>query len=144
MGKGYYDPAEEACFLGLKVHLLKLKRLNSFILEKVVYLRENMDRVEKRCSLTYEIVKYLWNKYNRIESECWHSQNVEKIIKQQAARKLVCPEKFDKLYHNKVSLEEMEKELEVTKEYLLHYMRYCKTIQRAESGSLLEKIPVLR
>lgn len=140
MGTEFYDPTAEAVFLGLKVNFFKLKKMNSFILEKIVYLRENMNKIEKRCSLTYEIVKYLWNKYNRMEEEFWHSNNVENILKQQTARKLVCPDKFAELYNNNVSIEEMEQELEVTKEYLMHYINYCKTIQIVEDKAYKEKV----
>ena len=136
MGNEYYNPEEEAKYLGLKISFIKLKKLNSFILEKIIYLRENMNKAEKRCSLTYEVVKYAWNKYNHFEQAGWHSKNVENIIKQQTARKLISPVEFDKLYQNKVSFDEMEEELEVTKEYLLHYLNYCKTINLIENKKL--------
>jgi hypothetical protein len=143
MGDNFYDPKEEAQFLGLKVNFLKLKRLNSFILEKVIYLRENMNKIEERCSLTYEVVRYVWNKYSYLEQRGWHSRSVENILKQQTARKLVCPSRFDELYQDKVSFDEMEKELQVTKEYLLHYVNYCKTVSLVDDTSLMREIASL-
>lgn len=142
MSNNYYDPHEEAKFLGLKVNFLKLKKLNSFLVEKVIYLRENMNKIEKRCCLTYEVVKYVWNRYNHLEQKGWHSRSAENIIKQQTARKLVCPAKFDELYKNNVSFDDMQEELQVTKEYLLHYLNYCKTIRLVENKDLIRlKIP---
>lgn len=135
MGNKFYNPLEEARFLGLKVKCLSFKKLNSFLLEKVIYLRESMCRIEKRCAVTYEIVNYLWQGYNGPEKNGWHSENVEVILKQQAARKLVCPDKFQELSQNNSSLDEMLQELEVTKEYLMYYLNYKETMSLIENNT---------
>lgn len=127
-----YNPFEEAKALGLTVKNLSFKKLNSFLIEKVIYLRQNMTRIEKRCTMTYEIVHYLWKKCENNKT-AWHSSNVEEILKQQAARKLVCQNHLNELIAKQSSIDEITKELEVTTETLMYYYKYLKSIQVTDS-----------
>ncbi len=127
MSEYNYNPKDEADLLGLKIKYLSFKRLNSFLIEKVIYLRKSMNHIEKRCALTYEIVHYLWNNCNGNEKKLWHSKNVEEILKQQTARKLVCPDRLKKLLETRSDIDEISRELEVTNEILFYYLKYCKS-----------------
>jgi hypothetical protein len=121
-----YNPFEEARNLGLTIKFAGFKKLNSFLIEKVVYLRENMNRIEKRCSLTYEIVHFNWIIYSKQNQTFYHSKKVEDILRQQTARKLICPDKLYKLMESNYDHNTILEELEVTNDVLVNYFKYCK------------------
>lgn len=121
-----YNPKEEAISLGLTVAKVNFGVVKSFLLDKIIYLNTNLSETEQRCALTYEIVHYIWSKFSNVEGVAWHSKNVEDILRQQAARKLISAEALYSLLEKGFDLQEIAEELNVNKDVLVYYFKYCR------------------
>lgn len=135
MKKDLYNPLEEANSKGIMVKLANFKKLNSFLTKSVIYLRDSMNSIEKRCALAYELVHHSRNHFDSNLICICHSIEEEAIIRQEAAKKLVSCSRLYELMESCSTFEEIADELKVTKEVLNDYFNYCKTRQ-------IEAVPV--
>lgn len=133
MEEEFFNPYLEAKRTGLKVKLINFKKINSLLVKSVVYLRKNMNKIEKRCSLTYELIHYS-RCHNGITAICQgHTRQEEDIIRQETANKLIPEARFYYLLEKCYSLDTISQELQVTKEVIFDYLLYNKRIINADT-----------
>ena len=121
----YYDPHSEAQQKGIGVIMIPFSRINSFLTKSVIYLRESMTAIEKRCSLTYELVHHSRNHFSEKGFCTGHSLEEENYIRQEAAKKLVPPAKLHELLNSAKTLDQIAQELYITREVLEDYLSFC-------------------
>jgi len=126
MEQSLYDPYLEAKSSGIKVKLIDFKRINSLLVQSVVYLRKSMNKIEKRCSLTYELVHYSRGHLN-VTGICEkHTLKEEDIIRQETANRLINGTRIYFLIESCSSMDVIARELQVTKDVIYDYFKYCK------------------
>lgn len=126
MEEELFNPYLEAKRTGIKVKLINFRKINSLLVKSVVYLRRNMNRIEKRCSLTYELVHHSRG-HQGILAIC-HTRQEEDIIRHETANKLIPENRFYSLVEKCYSLDAISEELQVTKEVIYDYLMYNKRI----------------
>lgn len=137
MEENFYDPYTEAKVNGLKVKFIDFKKINSFLTKSVIYLRLSMNKIEKRYTLTYELVHLSRNHSDFCEG---HSLEEEEIIRQETAKKLIQGTRFSILIESSYSLDKIAKELQITKEVIYDYFKYCRK-NSSNTAKLPEKEP---
>jgi hypothetical protein len=140
MEEGQYNPYLEAKTHGIKVKLINFKRMNSLLIQSVVYLRKSMNKIEKRCRLTYELVHYSRKHSNPANIYEVHTEIEEDIIRQETANRLINGAKIYFLLESSYSIDKIAEELQVTKEVIYDYYRYCK-MRSIDKINSLEKHP---
>jgi hypothetical protein len=126
MEEDLFNPYLEAKRAGIKVRLINFKKINSLLVKSVVYLRKNMNRIEKRCCLTYELVHHSRGHVGIIAISQGHSRQEEDIIRHETANKLIPETRFYHLIENCYSIDNIAQELQVTKEVIYDYLKYNK------------------
>ena len=134
MTETQYDPQIEAKEKGIIVKYINFKKINSFLTKSAIYLRDSMNSIEKRCTLTYELVHHSKNHFEEGEICMGHSREEEAIIRQETAKKLVPPAKLHELMTNRYSMDEIAEELRITREVLEDYL---------SAYGIKEAVPVL-
>ena len=143
MEESLYDPYLEAKSSGIKIKFINFKRINSLLAQSVVYLRKSMNKIEKRCRLTYELVHYSRGHSNSIGICIGHTVYEEDIIRQETANKLINGTRIYFLMENSSSMEVIAKELQVTKDVIYDYFKYCKAIPFEDVELLKENTPAI-
>jgi len=140
MQKDLFNPYLEAKKQGIKVKFLDFKKLNSFLTNSVIYLRINMNKIEKRYCLTYELVHLSRNHSDFCEG---HSIEEEEIIREETAKKLIQGTSFSILIESSYSLDKIAKELQITKDVIYDYFKYCRKNSSNTTKPLKEKSPAV-
>ena len=135
MKEQLYNPHEEARAKGIKIVLVNFKTLNSFLTKSVIYLRDSMNRIEKRCTLTHELVHHSKNHFSTEEICVFHSREDEMEIRKITAQKLVSKSRLYELLEKYYSMDKIAEELEVTIEVLNDYL-HLNTEESLEYASI--------
>lgn len=127
MNELLYCPQDEANAKGIAVKFMNFKILNSFLTKSIIYLRESMGQIEKRCALTHELVHHSRNHFD-VKGLCpGHSDDEEVLIRHETAKKLIPANRLYQLMESCMSYEQIAKELNVTKDVLNDYFKYCRS-----------------
>jgi|GEM_PF-1092779 len=142
MEESLYDPYLDAKASGIKIKSINFKRINSLLIQSVIYLRKSMNKIEKRCSLTYELVHYS-RKHSSLLGICiGHTSQEEDIIRQETANRLINGTKIYFLIESCTSTDRIAEELQVTKEVIYDYFKYCKSKSINKIDTLKKPQPV--
>ncbi|MDD3012959.1 MAG: hypothetical protein PHC34_04580 [Candidatus Gastranaerophilales bacterium] len=126
MEQSLYDPYLEAKVSGIKVRFICFKKINSLLVQSVVYLRKSMNKIEKRCRLTYELVHYSRGHLTLTGLCEGHTAQEEDKIRQETANRLIKGTKLCFLIESCISMDKIAEELQVTKDVIYDYFKYCK------------------
>lgn len=127
MGDILYNPHDEASKKGISVKFMNFAKINSLLTRSIIYLRDSMTQIEKRCTLTYELVHHSRDHFSDNGICLGHSAEEEDIIRKETARKLVPTSRLYELMESCMTYEDIAEELKVTKEVLNDYFKYCKS-----------------
>lgn len=139
MEENLFDPYEKAKESGIKVKLIDFKKINSLLAKSVVYLRKSMNKIEKRCSLTYELVHYSRGHIGFCEG---HSVQEEDSIRRETAHILIQGSRLYILIESCTPMDKIAQELQVTKDIIYDYFKYCRTGSVNEEKPLEKNSPV--